>query len=477
MSNKDQHAAVRRYLRYLEKKMQDSIENAENAGINSVAQAETDPGAGDVANWYFSSPTQMQQGSTDFKHKWGNRPLTDNWRRAAAISVANNSDDEGNEDGQSVNGLPSEESLMAKIPNTPQQKELCGKLEQRAYMMLAKAYVKQLSDYTQAINTLDTLDSRYPDNTEQEDALYLRYQVAMKRSEFDKAQGYSEALLKKFPHSQYALVLRPKQSEARHQMTSTGPVGPYFDGTYALITNHQYTDALARIDTAQQEYDDPRYLRRFEVAEAMCYAGMANYKVADSLLTGFIHSNQGDTLVAWASSVQEYVKEVRNGGMPSWYKDWPPKEEVIKSIVKGPKPKPVPPPAPPPPPPPPPPANYAYKADSEHYCIVVLPGIDSKTAALKKGIKKFDSVSFAGANLDMLLDLYDIDHGVLIIEKFKNEAQAKIYMDSLAKSPVLTAGYKPGELQLYIITKNNYRKMYADKSADPYVAFYKSNYR
>ena len=481
LSKKEQQSVVRRYLRQLEQQLDDSIAAAENAGVTAAAAAEPEndgQGGNDLGNWYFSSPTQLQQGSADFKRKWGIRPLTDNWRRSAAIASNGNSggDDDGGEtgSGNKGNGLPSEESLMAKIPNTPQQKQLCAKIEERAYMLLAKAYVKQLEDYTAAIKTLDTMDARFPDNGQQEEALYLRYQVAMKQSRFDNAQTYAEALLKKFPHSQYASILRPKQNESHTAVASTGPVAPYFDETYKMIVQHQYAEAMARINIANAEYDDPMYKKRFEVAEAMTYAGMGNYGVADSVISKFLHGNPADTLAAWASTVKEYIKEVKDGGMPSWYKDWPPKEDsIVKAVVKKS------PPAPketPPPPPPDVPEKYTYKADGEHYCIIVMPGIDSKTAALKQNVKDFNATKFDTSNLSLLLDFYSINQGVLIVQKFPNATQAKVYMDSLQHSTVF-ADYKPEEVQVFIITKENYRKMFADKSAISYNSFYKSYYK
>ena len=97
LSKKEQQAAVRRYLRDLENKIADSIRNAEEASIAVINQPEAANDVGDAGNWYFSNPTTMQQGSAEFKKKWGNRPLTDNWRRASSNSFAGGSgqDDEG----------------------------------------------------------------------------------------------------------------------------------------------------------------------------------------------------------------------------------------------------------------------------------------------------------------------------------------------------------------------------------------------
>lgn len=482
LSKKEQLAVVRKYLRDLEQKQEDSIANAENSGVNSLVPIDQENENNEGAGWYFSNATLMQQGSADFKKKWGNRPLTDNWRRASANTFAGNNNNQGDDESdgkltQGENGLPTEESLLQKIPNQPQQKEISIKLEQRAYMQLAKAYAKQLEDYNMANKVLDTLDIRYPNHNQKEEELYLRYEIALKQNDLDKAQKYSDQLIAKFPQSQYASNLRPKQSESKSSVNTTGtPVNTYYDETYNLVMQHQYTEALMRIKVAKQQYDNPVYKKRFELTEAMSYAGMGEYNTADSLIAKFIRTYPSDTLTPWATTVKQYISEVRNGGMPSWYKDWPPKEETgianakKKSVPKSEPPSEIKPHVSDIP------AVYAYHSDSSHYCIIVIPGLDSKTALLKKGIKQFDSANYTAANLNMLLDMYNTTQMVLVIQKFSNADSAKSYMNTLLASPVFQ-GYNPGDVKTFIISASNYKKMFADKKTEPYSSFYTAYYK
>jgi tetratricopeptide (TPR) repeat protein len=480
LSKKDQQAAVRRYLRYLEQKRDDSIRNADALSLTLPTPADPDdagkPDGGGAGSWYFGNPTLMSQGSDDFKRKWGTRPLTDNWRRAAAISLS--SSDAGVDEDVAVaggtdkeTGLPTEASLLARIPNSTAQKENSAKLEQRAYMMLAKAYVKQLEDYTMANNTLDTLDARYPNTNQKEEELYLRYQIAIKQNKLDKAQTYSQELLTKFPKSQYANLLRPRHSEAQADSNSTKAVTGYFDETYTMIMQHQYTEAMMRIEIAKKQYDNPLYQKRFEVAEAMDYAGMGDFDKADTVISHFLHTNPSDTLTPWAASVKEYIKQVRNGGKPAWYYDTIPASK--KAAMAKANATPV---VPLVPLVPPPPANSTYRIDSPQYCIVVLPGLESRTAGLKQGIRKFNASSDSTAGLNMVFDLYNIDLGVMVIKNFKSAQLAKNYMQALLASPAFN-DYKPGELQVMIISGNNYRKMFADKNTQPYAKFYNDSYK
>ncbi len=484
-SKKEQQSAVRKYLRYLEQRKADSASAAENTGVTGATAVET-PDAGDpnASNWYFGNATLMQQGSIEFKRKWGNRPLTDNWRRASAAPLASGNngrpedekEDEITTDGDGVtmkNGLPTEESLLSKIPNTQQQKDLAMKVQQRAYIALAKGYMK-LSNYDQAIQTLDTLDMRYPTHNQKEEALYLRYQIALKENKLDKAQGYATQLLQQFPQSQYAASLKPKTSESKDNTAGKQAVAVYFDETYELLMKHQYTEVLMHINVARQQYDHPTFLKRFDVTEAMAYAGMADYNQADTLLAKFIKANPADSLTGWAKEVQIYVKEMRLNGKPSWYKETPIAEQPMPgakkdSIAKAEPEKPKEPEAPKPPPIP---EKYAYIPSSEHYAIVVIPGIDSRTMGLKTALRTL-AAKMGGT---VLFDLYDIDHGVLVVKQFKDAAAAKSFAAEIAATPDAMKGYAPGDIQVMAISAENYRKMYADRNAAPYEAFYRNNY-
>jgi len=480
LSKKEQQSAVRRYLRDLENKIADSIRNAEEASIAVINQPDAANDAGDAGNWYFSNPTTMQQGSADFKRKWGNRPLTDNWRRAAGAPLTAGTsnptgleEDNATDDKTTVNGLPSEESLLAKIPNTKAQKEVSAKLEIKAYILLAKAYIKQLKDYNQALTTLDTLDAKFPNHNEKEEELYLRYQCALKQNELAKAQAYSDEFLKKYPKSEYAALLRPKGDSKGNQMIDNETVPAYYATTYDQIMKHDYESALARVNIAKTRVDDPVYKKRFEIAEALAYAGQKNYNMADTIINKFIKTNPSDSLSGWATQISSFIKDMRKNGVPSWYYDTIAVDN--KMAKKGPK---APKPAAPPKPKPPSdiPTAYTFAATDEHYCILVLPGLDSRTAPLKEAIKDINTSKGLNDSLNLLIDMYNTNLTVFIVKKFPDADQAKSYMNLLVKEQALK-GYQENEVQAMVISTKNYKKLYADQEPERYQSFYNAHYK
>lgn len=493
MSHKEQLSVVRHYLRQLEKRRDDSIFRAQNALTVVPPPDAADKSPGDpVGSWYFSNPTLVSQGSTDFKHKWGSRPLADNWRTSSSASFSsgssvagadNSSDDEENaprtKNGKLAmrDGLPTEDALLSQIPNTPAQKKEAERTEQKAFILLAKAYVHELKDYNQALLTLDTLDSRFPAHTQKEEELYLRYQIALKQGKLDKAQEYATQLVAQFPKSQYASKVQPAKSEARPDNDNTTEVAGYFDETYNLLQKHQYTEARMRAEEGKKKYKHPVYKKRFEIVEAMAHAGSGNYDMADTLLSKFITANPTDSLTGWAKDVKQYVADVRKGGKPSWYQEGyvPHAKKPSEVVAAAEKASAMADPEPEKPKAPEAPAFFTAEPDSPHYVAILLPGLDSRTGKLKQAIKEYNAKKHADAGLDVKIDLYSMTKGAFLISNFTNAEAAKAYLTELQATTILSK-YSTGEITPYLISRNNYKKMFADKGDEAYIIFYNAYY-
>ncbi len=493
MSKKEQLSVVRRYIRSLEQKQADSIKNAKEGGESATAPAETASETGETSTFYFANPSLMQTGANEFKRKWGNRPLTDNWRRASGVAFtgAPGSNQSGLEETTAggddkvtlaANGLPTEESLLAKIPNTAEQKEQSIKMETRAYIMLAKAYLKQLDDHAQALSTLDTLDSRFPDHNQREEDLYLRYQIAIRTGNLEKAQGYATEFLSKFPKSPYADLLKPRSESDKLASNAGKQVADYFDETYELILKHKYTEALSNIDVAKKEYTtNPTFKKRFQVAEAMSYAGQGNYNMADTILAGFLAANPADSLTGWAKDVSSYIADVRKNGIPSWYNDTAGIAAMRAGIKLAPVKKAedakkaaaalVP---PTPKRPADVPFSYTYKPTEQHFTMLVFSSLDSRMGKFKSAVEKLNASM--SINNPMLIDLYRNNQIVVTVQQFAGEQAARDYMDSL-NSKELLKDYKPEEFKFFVISAANYKMLFWEKDLDFYTNYYNKYYK
>ncbi len=497
MTEKEQRSVARKYIRALEQRRTDSVLRAENAA-NAPGQPTTDAEpVSSAMSWYFSNPLLTQQGFAEFKRKWGNRPLADNWRRGSAsgapfnnITNANSAptftggDGSGNVAGSALdeNGLPTEEMLLAGIPSTPERKDKAINGIQRAYVDLGTAYVSDLEDYSRAGSTFDQLDKRYSAHPYTDEELYLRYLAALRQNNLPQAKIYSDRLLQQFSTSKWAANVRPPDDSGGTNgllTASTGNVADYYDETYNLLMQRQYGDVLSRSRVGRQRYKNETYENRFRIMEAIAFAGSGNYKQADTLLTDFIRTHPSDSLRSWADNVMRYVQDqekldtVKPAAIPVTVVAPSPLNPAIAApasanTVNSPAATPsaalV------------QPVAYSYKPNDEHYFIFYVKNKDSKAMGVKAGLTDFNTLKFGGAQLTNSFEMLAGTEGVIVVRKFNNAAKAKAYLAEFRKTPVLMREFSPGQYQAVIISSANYLKLSADKAIQPYLNFYISKY-
>jgi len=499
LSERDQRTAARRYIRSLERAREDSAARAEAppapvmAAVDASSAATADPLAGD---WYFASATQVQQGAMEFRRRWGNRPLTDNWRRASALQFAGAggvrnggtaSIDPGEPEriaGLDERGIPTEAALLAAIPTTAARQDAMRAQIQRAYVDLGTAYVRQLEDYPRATGSLDTLDRRYTAHAHGAEVLYLRYLAALRQDKPDAAQRFANQLLQNYASSSWAAQVRPSEpaADGAAAAVASAELGAFYDETYALMQDRRYPELLQRSREGQRRWASPRFADRFRIMEAVALAGSGDYNTADSLINAFMASTPSDSLRPWAESVREYIQRTKPAPVASAA---PGAAGTTPATVPTPPPAPgatMPAPAPegtvqPVATPTDAPAAFAAAPNAEHYVVISIPKMEPRAAGLKVGLADFNTFRFAARKLSTEIEMLSAQQGLVVTRAFPNAAAAKIYANSARSTAQLFREYNAGEYRIFLITATNYKKLVADRSIQPYLDFYGKNYR
>ena len=497
MSEKDRLAVIRDHIRQLEKEKADSTYRAENAGI-AAAQQDDGGNSNDATggtSWYFANPTLMQQGNAEFKRKWGNRPLTDNWRRVSAQSDFH-PDNTGTPDSASngaegatltldENGLPTEESLLGMIPSTPAAINASKAQVQQAYMDLGDAYITSMEDYTRAGSAFDTLDAQYANHKYKPEETYRRYQIALARNDLKLAQQYSTQLLQQYDTTQWASLVRPSTNQdALSTDTSNGPllalagnqsIAAYYDDTYDMLLKRSYDTVLTRVTTARRQYHNDAYNNRFMVLQAAALAGTGSYGRADTILHNFVTQHPTDTLRPWAESILKYI---------ATNKPVPPKDTTIKKAVPG--------------------TTVAGGADSTlgktagqqmpavrdsasngyiyrpaepHYFVFIPNKMGSNVLTEKGVIAGFNTSKFPTQRLTADMESLSPQQPVLLARGFGNATDAKAYLTTFNATPQAVQGFDPNSYKVFIISASNYNKLRSDKNITAYLTFFQANYK
>ena len=252
MTEEEQRAIVDKIIADLiETEKQDSIKNAEEArelaradgGPKSVNTANMLGGGAQKGEWYFYNPQLIKQGQQEWRRRWGNRPLEDNWRRQNKQVIINDdmtsspNDEDGGmgidslgRDSLGMDSVPPRptvetdthkpEYYLQQIPRTEQDFIISDSLWREAMVALYYIYLDRLGDEQLAQETLRALDERFGTHPsviaihEDQQLRALRHDeayIARMRRLLDEQDSLYAATYTAYTRGEYATVKANKQ--------------------------------------------------------------------------------------------------------------------------------------------------------------------------------------------------------------------------------------------------------------------------
>ncbi len=286
--------------------------------------------------WVLYNPVLMAQGQQTFTQRWGNRPLEDNWRRTSKeASVPQAAPDNGSPVGPispslairpgapdnptNQTALPKtgpidtkkarKDAMYVSIPFTPDALDRSNKRLEAAYYTLGKLYKFQLNQPTDAVQTLETLLTRFPLTPNKPEVYYLLY--VTKEQLGQPAPTYKTRLLAEFPNSSYA-----------RQLTRAGLAGAgagagaeadaeairVYAEIYTLYEKGNVTEALARSELALTTYASTQVEDKLALLRVVLTGRIKGREAYTTALTEFIRDYPGSTLLSYVRELQAAVK-------------------------------------------------------------------------------------------------------------------------------------------------------------------------
>ncbi len=296
MPDKERNEAIKRVIEKLkeEEKRDEAKQLAaqrrqEEQPVN-MAMAQIGRGTG---GWYFYNPTTVNSGKNDFRQKWGNRKLEDNWRRkqkSAALfdnemdfaesndSIANDSivanaesqdtnlqlDDESNVPDYEESDDPKQIGFyMAQIPFSQAQKERSNEMIATGLYNMGFVYKDRIEDYPLAYATFEEFEKRFADDERIPETLFQRFLMASKEEKKESAMQYRQAILTNYPDSKYADILAdPNYIENQKQMFLVQDT--LYNKTYAAFIDSDYESVFANTKKVKTSYPLAPLLPQFE---------------------------------------------------------------------------------------------------------------------------------------------------------------------------------------------------------------------
>ena len=267
-----------------EKARQKAIEQAKkkaelnNQPVKGTLQEEKDR---QNSEWYFDNPTQVEAGKREFRQKWGNRPLADNWRRIAGISseIDENAPKEmpsakeqAKEDERAIltEIANRKRGIKVQIPYSEAQMKKSLMQWENAALNLAKLYHFQLEEYSDAEITYWEIVKRIDKSQYEAEVYYLLYVLYKSLKETTKAQEVRNLLQSKYPNSVYAKLVDNPNYLIENQAKDEAAQVEYARIYETLYEQKKYKETIEALEQLKQTYPENTIADKIEALRIIC---------------------------------------------------------------------------------------------------------------------------------------------------------------------------------------------------------------
>ncbi|SHF67856.1 Tetratricopeptide repeat-containing protein [Pedobacter caeni] len=469
------------------------------------------------SGFYFANANAIGTGFNDFKKKWGNRKLENNWRQSIRSSAqetiqdinknySNNGKIAGNTDSVvavAPDSASKVKALTASVPLTP---ELLAKSDQKiidAYHEIANFYLQELNDPKEAAEVYQILLDRYPNNNRLASIYYGMFLVN-KTLDPAKAEVYKNKVLTEFASSTYAkTILDPSFSLRQSEMETV--VNKQYNDLFEWYEKKDFAAVIQQADEVLKTNPANYLAPQFAYLKAIAIGRTSH---VDLLITEFEKINtsfpEDKLIVPLVKEHLAYINEHLEGfkkrpialidfdpnepkffgqqfpvvastknpatetkpGQPAKETEQP--KAVVPTTVKEVIPeKPV------------APVKvvgiFSTAVSRIYYYVVHVSDASLTLSSSRFGIGQFNRGNYAENNLRHQLTEFDNDQ-LIFVGNFGTFDDAKTYAEEI--NPQLKQIMKvPANLyKSFIISKENFEKLSSKDILDKYLEFYKNNY-
>ena len=238
------------------------------------------------SSFYFYNPATVAQGKINFKKKWGDLKLVDNWK---SVSATNQSPTETtNPDDVVAEEIPDKKTEIAlepkytpdfyidKLPKDPKILDSLNVEANYARFQLGSIFKEKLKENKLAITSFEDILVNQPESKLILPTYYNLYQLYGSENN-ENAAVYKQKIISEYPESRYASAFNNKSVNADITADSE------FNALYGKVEKGMYREANAEVDALLKKYDGDDLNAKFDVLKAKISArlyGLSAYKAA-----------------------------------------------------------------------------------------------------------------------------------------------------------------------------------------------------
>jgi tetratricopeptide (TPR) repeat protein len=456
---KQARQAAEKSMQALEESQSQTVGSVGNTGNNANGNGK--PSANST-KWYFSNPATIKAGTDKFIAKYGNRPNVDDWNRKATLGVEQNGANGGgliaSGDTSTVEVKEDDgdiSSYLSLIPKSPERISNCNLAIENALYNAAIIYYSGLNDNEKTIEFLEKLLKDYPNTDYKKQAYYTLFLACAKVNRTNDAAKYEALLNSEFPTSTYA-KLASNKTDASSEMESAKSVDKYYSDTYDLYNDKKYAAVQTRVAFARDNYATSALRPKFELLHIMSDISLKNLEKARVDLQDLIQANSGTEEATLAQDILALMN--KNGVLRA------DTNNVLNSLTPSfDKPNIA--------------TSFSYDPKAPHIFLIVVKSIDGRLEAMRSGMSDFNTINHSLEKIENTFYLIDQNTGVCVYKQFPDEKKARVYMRDVINNKNIYSVFKASELEMCLISAENYELFKNTRNLAGYLNFYKKNYK
>ncbi|MEZ5069478.1 MAG: tetratricopeptide repeat protein [Bacteroidales bacterium] len=428
--------------------LQDMAYNQNTYLNNSQGSATASTGG----QWYFYNLNAKSSGQPEFRMKWGERRLEDNWRRKNRQSAASllpgtesGSDSLAAPGGRSLLDNKTREFYLAAIPLSDSAMKVSNARMEEALFHMGEIYKGKLLDYREAIGAYTKLMERFPGTERAPGVLYALYELYNSTQDPDRAGRSKDKLVREYPDTHYAKLLSNpnylKELEAEEMK-----VVRHYESVYEDYRRGRHGEVIRKSDQALALYPGDRLEPKFLYIRALSEGSLRG---KEALKAGL------DSLIARYPDTEEGIQATET--VAYLYMEFPEIQQAEQEQR----------------------AEELYTSfdpSQEHYFLLVLLK-QANVNQVSFDLLNYNLDHFNQYNLEIdRLTLEDASQ-VLVVKLFNNARTATRYLDAIrGAGDQVVKNLEPSLYRMMVISRDNLEILSRDKHQEPYFLFYQNQY-
>ncbi len=240
--------------------------------------------------FYFYNSNAVAFGKNEFKNRWGNRKLQDDWRWSASNASSNDKNNKKKYNELNKDSILSADYYISLIPKDPKVIDSLNNRRNDTYYRLGAIYKDQFEEYEISnFNFFSLLDNN-PVEELVAPTKYFIYKNLLSLDSIFRAETFKEDIIQNHRSSKYAEILLNPNLVLQQKQNSN----EIYEKIYVDFSNQDFLDVIEQCDKSILEFSGEPIVAKFEFLKSLAIAKVYGFKEYEKALN-YIKLNYSST--------------------------------------------------------------------------------------------------------------------------------------------------------------------------------------